>query len=113
MSGFAIIVVAQDHRLLVFFRRHDGHALATTEIAHQDVVGDHIQLLLGFALHVLGAGAAQHIFQPRPAHLRRNHLGGDGDRRQHPGQRTGGFRVARLRLQDVRLDGDQGAFARA
>ena len=97
---------AQDHRLFVLLRGHDRDAFAPAERAQQDVVGDHVELLLLFALHVLVADRAEHVLEARAAHLRGDHLRGDRQRRQDPGQLAAGFGIARLLLQDVRLQGD-------
>ncbi len=104
--AFGGVVAAQDHRLFILLRGHDGDAFAAAERAQQDVVGDHIELLLLFALHVLVADRAEHIIQPRAAHMRCNHLGGDRQRRQDPGKLAAGLGIARLLLQDVSLQRD-------
>jgi len=54
---------ADDHRLLVLLRGDDRHALAPAEQAQQDVVRDHVQLLLLLALHVARAGLAEHVLE--------------------------------------------------
>ncbi len=43
-----------------FFRRHRGEVAAPFVGVEQHFIGDHVQLLLGFALDIAGAGRAQH-----------------------------------------------------
>ena len=55
-----------------FLRGHGGKVAAPFVGLEQDLVGDHVELLLDLALHVLGLGAAEHAREPALAD-------GDGD----------------------------------
>jgi hypothetical protein len=101
-------VSADDDRLLVLLRGDDGHALAPAQQAQQHVVRDHVELLLLLALHVAAARLAEHVLEPRAAHLVADDLRGDGHRREDPRQRARGARDARLLGEQVALDGDDG-----
>jgi hypothetical protein len=48
---------------LHFFRRHRRQVAAPFVGFEQDFVGDDVQLLLHFALHVFGVGRAEHFAQ--------------------------------------------------
>ena len=77
---------------------------AAAEASHEDVVGDDVELLLGLAVHVGGAVFAEHVLDTRAAHLRRNRLRGQGQRRQHPREVARGALMLRFSLQNVRLE---------
>jgi hypothetical protein len=74
------IVIAQDDGLFILFRGDDRDTFATAQRTQQDLVGDHVQLLLLFALHVLIADRTEHIVEPGTTHVRRNHLCGNRQR---------------------------------
>src|SRR5690606_18837860 len=111
VACLAVIGIAQDQRLLVLLGGDHGHALPAPEVADQDLVGDDVELLLRLALHVHLPGVAQHVLEAGAAHLCGDHLGGDRQRREYPGECTGGLGGSLLLLQDVRLDGDERADA--
>ena len=60
------------------FRGHGGQVAAVLVGFEQDFVGDHIQLLLGFALHVAGAGRAEHAGKGPLVDAVRDRLAGAG-----------------------------------
>jgi hypothetical protein len=80
----ALVVLAQDHRLLVFLRRHDGDALAAAQGSQQHLVGKDVELLLHFALNVFAAHTAEHIFQTRAPHLVGDDFRRNGQRGKDP-----------------------------
>ena len=102
-NPFAIL--AQDHRFLVLFRCDDGDAFPPPQRAQQDLVGEHVELLLHLALHVLRPDAAEYVLEARAAHLVRDDFGRNRQRREDPGEGPGGLRIARLLLQDMPLQG--------
>jgi len=109
VAPFAVRRLAQDHGLLVLLRSHDGDAFALGEEPEQHLVRDHIELLLLLALHVLGARGTQHVVEPGAAHLRGDHLRRDGQRGENPRERPRRLGKALMLLQDVSLQGDEGA----
>ncbi len=59
--------------------RHRGEVAAPFVGLEQDLVGDHVELLLGLALDVAGAGLAEHAAERALADLERDLLAGAGD----------------------------------
>jgi hypothetical protein len=68
-SAERLLRVAQNHRLLVLLGSNDGDTLTAAERAEEDIVREHVELLLHLALHVLGPDTAENVLQPRPAHF--------------------------------------------
>ena len=80
----ARVLLRQPVRCLHFLGHHAGDVAAPFAGAHEDLVAQHVQRLLFLALHVAGAGAAQHAGQRAEGHLARDGLAGQrhvGDQR--------------------------------
>ena len=73
-----------------------------------DLVRNHIELLLHLALHIDVAGGAKDIHESGASHLVRNHLAGQGHVVEDAGQFTGGLGEHALLLDDETFDGDDG-----
>ncbi len=74
--------------------------------AQEHVVGDHVQFLLILALHVLGAGGAEHPDQRAVVDQIGNHLAGSDDVIEQGGEITGGVLDVTLFLDDELGDRD-------
>ncbi|MDR6139644.1 hypothetical protein QE438_002948 [Pseudoxanthomonas sp. SORGH_AS 997] len=66
------ILVRHRHGVVHLLRGAGGQVAAPGVGFQQDVVADHVQLLLRLALHVAGAGLAQHAAQRALAHRHRD-----------------------------------------
>ncbi len=77
---FAARVVLGDREHGVhFFRGHGGQMSAPLVGVDQHIVGDDVELLLHFALHVAGAGGAEHVAQCAFVHGDADAFAGAGD----------------------------------
>jgi hypothetical protein len=77
---FAARVVLGDREHGVhFFRGHGGQMSAPLIGVDQHIVGDDVELLLHFALHVAGAGGAEHVAQCAFVHGDADAFAGAGD----------------------------------
>ena len=66
-------------RLLHLLGGEGGEVAAPFVGLEQDLVGEHVELLLHLALHVLGAGAAQAVGERALVDARADRLAGAGD----------------------------------
>ena len=76
-----------------------------------DVVRQHVELLLRFALNVFVVGGADDIDESGHSDLVRNHLGGEREVVQYARKLAAGFRVEALLFDNEaldRYDGDGG-----
>ncbi|MFO1427479.1 MAG: hypothetical protein U1F11_11020 [Steroidobacteraceae bacterium] len=108
VAALTLRVLADDDRLLVLLGGDDRDAFAPAERAQQYLVGDDVELLLLLALHVLAADVAEHVLEPRAPHLVGDHLGGDGQRREDPGEGALGLGMLALLLEHVCLQRHDG-----
>src|SRR3569623_767897 len=105
----ALRVLRGDGQDLVHFLR--GHA---REVARpvggfdHHIIGDHVELLLILALHVLGAGTTQHARERALVHGVRDHFGGGDDIVEQQSELAGGAGDAALLFDDELGDGDAG-----
>ena len=90
----------------LFLGGHRAQPSAMIERLDDDFVGDDIQLLLHFALHVHVIGGAQDVGKAGAAHLVRDHLSGERHVVQDSRQFTRGFREIAFLLDDEPLDRD-------
>jgi hypothetical protein len=72
------------------------------------LVGEDVELLLYFALHVLCVLGTEDVREARAAHFVRDHLRGERHVVKDTRQLTRGFRVLSLLLDDETLDRDDG-----
>jgi hypothetical protein len=93
IAAHALLVLAQNHRLLVLLGSDDRDPLAAAEGREQHLVRDHVEFLLNLTLHIFLADAAEHVLQSRAAHLVGDDLRGDRQRRQDPRKGAGRMRV--------------------
>ena len=93
-----------DSRLL--FRRHRAQATGVIHRLDDDLVRYDVELLLNFALHVLGVRRAEDVGETGHADLAGDHLRGERDVVQDAGELAGGLRMLALLLDDEPLDGD-------
>ena len=93
-----------DSRLL--FRRHRAQATGVIHRLDDDLVRYDVELLLNFALHVLGFRRAEDVGETGHADLAGDHLRGERDVVQDAGELAGGLRMLALLLDDEPLDGD-------
>ena len=94
--------------LFVFFRAHHAHPAGVIEAVLDRLVGDDVELLLVFALHVLGAGGAEDVDQARPPDRRGDDLRRKGDVVEQVRQLAGGLGIAVFLIEDEPLDGRNG-----
>ena len=66
--------------LVFFLGGADPDARTAPQTLQQDLVGDHVELLLCLAVHVLVAGIAQDVGEARAPHLVCDRARGEGDR---------------------------------
>ena len=92
----------------LLFRRHGAEPPTVIQRLDDGVVGEHIELLLDFALHVRVLGGAENVREAGSAHLARDHLGGKCHVIQNAGQLPCGVRVQPLLLDDEPVDCDDG-----
>jgi hypothetical protein len=92
----------------LFLRRHRAETTAVIERLDDDLVGQHIELLLHLALHVHVARRAEDVDQSRHCALVGDHLAGQRHVVQDARQLARGVRESSLLLDDESLDGDDG-----
>ena len=68
--------------------RHRAQPAAVVDRLDDDLVGEHVELLLHLALHVLGLRGAEDVGQAGAAHLVGDHLGGEREVVQDAGELT-------------------------
>ena len=90
----------------LFLRRHGAQPPAVIERLDDDFVGDDVELLLHFALHILAHRRAEDIGEAGAAHLVGDHLAGERHVVEDAGQFTRRLREHALLLDDEALDGD-------
>src|SRR2546430_8677907 len=93
-----------DSRLL--FRRHRAQATGVIHRLDDDLVRYDVELLLNFALPILGFRRAEDVGETGHADLAGDHLRGEPDVVQDAGELAGGLRMLALLLDDEPLDGD-------
>ena len=99
----ALVALAEEHRLLVLFGSEDGDVGPIAETAHDDLVGDHVELLLHLTVRVDVAVLTEHVLDTRTPDLVGDRLAGERDGRQNPRKIARGVRVQLLLGQDVGL----------
>src|SRR5205085_5878622 len=73
-----------DLGLATLLRAENGDVAAKPETALDRLVGDHVELLLHFAMDVAALGIAQNIEQAGAANLGLNNAGGERDSGEQP-----------------------------
>ena len=103
-------ITLDDDGFFVFLRSHNGHVASVAETLEKCVIGDDVELLHDFALHILAAGSARDIGQPGPADLIGNDFGRQRDAREKPGELAAGGRTKpALLFENMLLDGHDGS----
>ena len=104
---FTLRIAVRNGVGLVHFLGGDGGQLPTPQIGFQQrVVGDHVQLLLGFPLHVLGAHVTQIVVQGSLADGLADALAGAGHHFQQQAQLAGNQSLLALHLHQVLGEAD-------
>ena len=104
LAALEVLGNLDDARL--FLGRHGAQPAAVVHRLDDDLVGEHVELLLHLALHVLVVGGAEDVGEPRAADLVGDHLGGERQVVQDARELTRRFRVVALFLDDETLDRD-------
>ena len=91
--------------VFVFLATHHADPAGVLQAVLDRLVGEHVELLLLLALHVLGALLAQDVDQAGPPDGRGDDLGRQGDVVEQIGQLPRGLGVAVLLVEDEALDG--------
>src|SRR5258707_3820882 len=86
--------------------RHRAEPAAVVHGLDDGVVGEHVELLLDFALHVRVLGGAEDVRETRETHLVGNHLRRERHVVQNAGELASGLRMQALLLDDESLDRD-------
>ena len=71
MGGQAV----DQHQFVVLFRAQHHHAFARFELTNQQFIGDDVERLLGFTLHIEVADRAQRAIEAGGTQTRRDALG--------------------------------------
>ena len=104
---FTLRIAVRNGVGLVHFLGGDGGQLPAPQIGFQQrVVGDHVQLLLGFPLHVLGAHITQIVVQGPLADGLADALAGAGHHFQQQAQLSGDQPLLALHLHQVLGEAD-------
>src|SRR5262245_49009193 len=77
-------VALDNHRLGILLGGHDGDAAARAETMDEGLIGEDVELLHRFALHVLLTGAAEDVGQAGAADTVGDDLGGQGNAGKQP-----------------------------
>ena len=102
-AGFGVGV--DDDGLFVLFADESGDAVAAAEDVEERFVGVDVELLLDLALHVDGAFGAEGVAEGAEADLGFDHLGGEREAAEQPGEGAAGFSEVLLLVADVLLHG--------
>ena len=90
----ALVARRERDRRLVLLRDHAGELAAPVRGAQEDLVGEHVELLLFLALHVGAAVAAEHVGERAVGDRARDRLAGLGDLQDEGVELAGGLGVA-------------------
>ncbi len=100
-------LLGNGYRITFFLRRHHAHASREADGLLDRLVGDNIELLLLFALHVSRAEGTEHVHQAGPSHIPGDHLRRECDVVEQISEVAGGLGVHPLLLEDEPLDRNQ------
>ena len=95
------IGVLGEPRILHFLRQHASHIAAPLQALKKLLVGQHVELVLGLALHVDRTGLAVQPGQNSVRHLARQRLAGQRNRQHHAVERSRRQRKAAPLLDQV------------
>ena len=90
----------------LLFGRHGAQPAAVIHRLDDDLIGQNVELLLHFTLHVLGFRGTQDVRQPGASYFVRDHLRGNREVVKDSRQLAGGFGMQPLFFDDETVDGD-------